>query len=71
MPTIGRKAGNKETGSGGFVGHVGNLDSRFKSLAYNIRSCKPIQNTIFSYISFLYYPQCPQLSWLWLSSQFT
>lgn len=36
LSTTGRKAGNKETGSGGFVDNVDNLDSPIKSLAYNI-----------------------------------
>lgn len=36
MPTTRGKELATKSGSWGFVGHVGNLDSHFKSLAYNI-----------------------------------
>jgi len=36
MPTTRGKEFGTQSGSGGFVGHVGNLDRHFKSLAYNI-----------------------------------
>jgi hypothetical protein len=38
MPTTKGKELATKSGSWGFVGHVGNLDSHFKSLAYNIRA---------------------------------
>lgn len=51
MPTTRGKELATKSGSWGFVGHVGNLDSHFKSLAYNIRA-----DTIYKIQSLAIYP---------------
>ena len=51
MPTTKGKELETKSGSWGFVGHVGNLDSHFKSLAYNIRA-----DTIYKIQSLAIYP---------------
>ena len=51
MPTTKGKELGTKSGSWGFVGHVGNLDSHFKSLAYNI----PMK-TIYKIQSLAIYP---------------
>ena len=51
MPTTRGKEFGTQSGFGGFVGHVGNLDSHFKSLAYNICA-----DTIYKIQSLAIYP---------------
>ena len=51
MPTTRGKELATKSGSWGFVGHVGNLDKHFKSLAYNIRA-----DTIYKIQSLAIYP---------------